>query len=273
VGIPDFDFASHLQHRIDVARARWPGVRVDLDALRQRVADDLGPNPSAERLHALNLEDLYLAIACARRDPAALGHLDALLVLPPQVRRLADAHALGDEVLQQVRQKLVMGAPPRILEYTGRGALVRWLRVVVVRTAISLRRSERATDTAEDLESLLSAPDPEIDFIKLSDRVQLQRALTGSIDTLDARARALLRLHHLDGVSLDQLARLHDVHRATVARWLAEARTELLERTRERLRETLRLSSREVDSWVRLVQSRLDADAFSAALKASDPGR
>ena len=59
-------------------------------------------------------------------------------------------------------------------------------------------------------------------------RERLRTVLTAAIEALPARARLLVRLHHLEGVTLDALARMHAVHRATVARWLAGAREAML---------------------------------------------
>ena len=67
--------------------------------------------------------------------------------------------------------------------------------------------------------------------IKAEHRVALVRALTAAIAELTAEQRNVLRLHHLRGTSIDQLAVITGVHRATVARRLARMRSQLLERT------------------------------------------
>jgi hypothetical protein len=61
------------------------------------------------------------------------------------------------------------------------------------------------------------------------------------------RARNLLRQHVLDGLTIDELARLYRAHRATCARWLADARSELALHTRRHL-VTASLPGDEVDS-------------------------
>lgn len=52
--------------------------------------------------------------------------------------------------------------------------------------------------------------------------------------------------------------KLYGVHRATAARWLADARAALGDAIRGELAGRLRIAASEVDSIVRLVQSRVD---------------
>jgi len=70
--------------------------------------------------------------------------------------------------------------------------------------------------------------------------------------------RSLLRLHYIEGLSLDRLAVMERVHRATVARWLSDARSTVLSRVRTLLAERLKLSGHEGESLLRFVRSRLD---------------
>jgi RNA polymerase sigma-70 factor, ECF subfamily len=67
-----------------------------------------------------------------------------------------------------------------------------------------------------------------------------------------------LRQHALDGLSIDRLAALHKVHRATAARWVEAARTAALEHTRLALGRRLRVGPDELESVMRLVRSQLD---------------
>ena len=68
----------------------------------------------------------------------------------------------------------------------------------------------------------------------------------------------MLRYHLIDRLNIDQIAAIHDVHRATAARWLVRIRAQLEERTREELRRALGVSGAELDSIIRLIQSQLD---------------
>jgi RNA polymerase sigma-70 factor (ECF subfamily) len=75
---------------------------------------------------------------------------------------------------------------------------------------------------------------------------------------LPARDRNVLRLVYGEGLSVEQVAVLYQVHRVSVSRWLGATRRELLEQTRARLRERLRLDDAEMASLTRLCLSQID---------------
>jgi serine/threonine protein kinase len=83
-------------------------------------------------------------------------------------------------------------------------------------------------------------------------------AFAEAMQAVAERDRLLLRQHFLDGLTLEQLAALHRVHRATAARWLARVREEIARETRKRLLEEGRVPQVEHDSLLRLIQSQLD---------------
>jgi RNA polymerase sigma-70 factor (ECF subfamily) len=83
-------------------------------------------------------------------------------------------------------------------------------------------------------------------------------AFATALADLPRRERTILRQYHVDGLSIDELARLHGIHRATSARWIAAARADLVQRVRGHLRAALSLDDRELDSVIGLVRSRLD---------------
>ena len=62
----------------------------------------------------------------------------------------------------------------------------------------------------------------------------------------------------LDGLTIDEIAPMYGVHRATAARWIASAKQDVLARTRKQLMTELHLDAGEVDSLIRLVQSRIE---------------
>jgi RNA polymerase sigma-70 factor (ECF subfamily) len=83
-------------------------------------------------------------------------------------------------------------------------------------------------------------------------------AFEDAVRRLEPRDRNLLRLHHLDAVTLDQLAAMYGVHRATAVRWLSDVRRRLLADTRRSLRAALGVAEDELDSVMALIESRLD---------------
>ncbi|MCA9719614.1 MAG: sigma-70 family RNA polymerase sigma factor, partial [Myxococcales bacterium] len=209
-------------------------------------------------------------------DPLALGHLEREF-LRPLLATLARVPACQDEsarveVVQRLRERLLLRDPqraraPGILAYAGRGPLSAWLRVVAVREALGLQRRhrrERPTE-ADQLDALHdAAAGPELALLKQRSREAFREAFHDAVASLTPSERTLLRHYYLHGMGIDPLARILQIHRATVARRLARLRDTLLERTRERLRVTLGMQPEEFASVVRLIASRFDASVRRA---------
>jgi RNA polymerase sigma-70 factor (ECF subfamily) len=80
-----------------------------------------------------------------------------------------------------------------------------------------------------------------------------------------------LRQHILDELTIDDLARLYRVHRATCARWLTDARLELGKGTRKRLIAALGVKSDELESLLRFLDSDIEL-SISRILKGDSKG-
>ena len=215
-----------------------------------------------------HLGEAALVVACGARSAAALAEFERRYAAEfvGALSRVRLDRAAIDEISQRVREKLFVGdasSPPRILNYAGRGALVSFLRAVIVRTAIDVRRHEKLepapTDDAEPLLRVAQATDdPELENIRARYAGPFRDAIRDAVRSLDADERNALRLHVTEGLTLDEVARIYGVHRATAARWIQSARDQILLRTKRLLSERLRLSPPEFDSLVRLCRSRLE---------------
>lgn len=205
--------------------------------------------------------DLALAAACAQGDPAALRTFETAILsrVPEFIARVRGGPALADEVAQELRAELLTGAPPGIAAYSGRGDLAAWVRVVALRAALRLTRATRR-EVAGDGDALFGKGAPELDYLKLRYRGACEEALRGALRALGSREKLYLRLHYVEGLSLDRMASLYRVHRATIARRLAAHRQKLHDETRARLREAIQVSDSEFESLFGLVHSQL---AFS----------
>jgi RNA polymerase sigma-70 factor (ECF subfamily) len=219
--------------------------------------------------------DVELARACARGDVAAIGRLQA--EHGPAVGAALRHHGVPahvvDEVLAEVWTGLLLGdaaRAPRIAGYVGRGSLRAWLRTIAVRTALRHLRARGAHAGDDDLLASVAdaRPDPELALLRARYQPEVRAALAAALARVPRRVRTLLRQHHLDGLSIDRLAPLHRVHRATVARWLAHAHEQLLADVHTGLRARLGpcLGDDELDSLVRLVRSQVGSD-LAAALR------
>jgi RNA polymerase sigma-70 factor (ECF subfamily) len=149
---------------------------------------------------------------------------------------------------------------PKLAQYAGRAPLGAWLRVVAARLASRAAADERE-QPADDrvLEQLAAAgAGPELAYIKAAYRPALARAFVDALAALSLHERLLLRQQTIDGLGIDAIGRLHRVHRATAARWVARARDKLLAGTRGRLGEALGLPAGELDEVIGLVRSQLE---------------
>ncbi|MCA9646396.1 MAG: hypothetical protein KC492_37175, partial [Myxococcales bacterium] len=152
---------------------------------------------------------------------------------------------------------------PKIAGYAGRGSLLGWLKVAAVRCTLELLRA-RKSEQSEDVESeteraaALVSRDPELDYLREKYAIDFRLAFTEALGALDKQQRTVLSLYLADGLNIASIGALYSVHRATVARWIAETREHLFSDTRRRLHERLNISETEFQSIVRLVQSQLD---------------
>jgi RNA polymerase sigma-70 factor (ECF subfamily) len=244
-----------------IAERAWPGVTVERTALVEAMATRAAPGAVSGDAAV----ELALALACARGEAAALTAFDRayLADVPAGLAHMKLDRALVDDLVQEVRTKLLVaddGAAPRILAYAGQGKLRGLCQVMAARAALSRLRATRRHVPDDGVARLAAAgDDPELAFLKAHYRDAFKTAFAAAAADLDARDRNLLRLHHLGGVTLDQLAAMYGVHRATAVRWLADVRKRLLAGTRARLRATLSISADELDSIMELIGSRLDA--------------
>ena len=241
----------------------------DLGLSQQEYVDALSAHVTGgiavfcERTHA---GELGLAVAAARGSSAAIAALERMFAdtLAFACRRFA-GHGHTEEDLQQIlRSKLFVAEPdrpPAIAHYNGQGSLESWLRVIATRLFIDLgRRKDRARETAADPATLdvIEPSDLELDVIKAEYRSTVAAALDEAARSLEPEERHLLRQHLVAGLTIDQLAAVLGIHRATVARRIGRARDALVSRTRELVTAQLALGPEELADMFRLVVSKLD---------------
>ena len=117
----------------------------------------------------------------------------------------------------------------------------------------------RKVDREETLDEILldhwpdSTPGPEQKQLRSQYTAELKKAIRDAFAALEVRQRNLLRQHILDELTIDDLARLYRVHRATCARWLADARAELGKLTRKKLMTALGMPTNDLDSLLRFL--------------------
>lgn len=258
---------------IAACQAAWTALDVDPRVFLRHVAaccpEGQPPDPA---FPFLNGPDLYLAVACVSGNAAALSSFEQqyLRHVPNMLASLKPAPDLVEEVQQQLRVQLLAAPPgdlPKLAEYSGRGALIMWLRSVSVRTALNLLNRadyrKRVDLPTEDAGLLLGAvgadmPEPERALLIKRSREAVQQAFLAALASLPQQQRTLMRLHYLDGRTLEEIGLIYHVHKATISRRLEAARSAVRDELRRQLQERLRLSVSAIDSLVQSVTSQLE---------------
>jgi RNA polymerase sigma-70 factor (ECF subfamily) len=247
-----------------VARGRAAHPELDLDeATFARRLAQLAGNAGAP-LDALAVEDLFLACACVAGARGAAAEVQRRY--RPEVRGAIARVVTGPDAVD-IEQRLWVElltasdrAPPKIAGYAGQAPLGRWLSVAAQRTALNWVRSSRAEARARKgagAEPVHDTP-PEVAFIKDRYRLAFEQALGRALANVSDRDRALLRLHLVNGLSMERAGQMFGVSQPTASRWLAAARDALLDDVKATLHAELRVSSLEMKSLADLVASRLD---------------
>ncbi len=255
----------------DAGAAAHPTVRMTLDRFAARLGERaVGADARAG--------DLFLAVACEEKDPAALAAFETEMIgrLRSLLRRIESDRELIDELVQVLRVRVLVGTGeigPRIATYTGSGSLVGWLKVMAVRLHANAARDRKRSpvsaadsDQLDDHAATLIAPERAI----LGGRhgPALHAALSAGLRALPARERTLLRFHYVEGVALERIGAMYGVHKGTVSRWLQAARDQLVESTLAKL--GVEGSTEELLSLCRQVLSRIDLTLSALRVEAPD---
>lgn len=266
-------------------RARWPDA-AELSRILADLLQEISARPSpavsqgellkhlaqklgvfgADRMKEADLRSVYLAFAAAHGDADAMAAVEARAV--EQARRVVErwggAQVELDEVLQRVRHALFLGVEdkPKLLEYGGQGSFNSWLRAVALRVVLNLTRRPLLRAEEAEVEQLVAmVDDPELILVKGVYLREFRRAFSESLRSLPRDEATLLHQYYFDGLRLEELAALQRMHVSTLSRKLARIRQQVLEGTRTRLSEQLALAPSEIDSILRLIQSRLEVSA------------
>ncbi len=247
---------------LEEGRAAWPELSLAPEAFFAALATTLPEGTAAaQAIEALRPADFYLACACAAGDARAIKALMAQSQpdLKRALARIDPSPAFADDALQALYVALFVKAGAKgagIADYRGQGSLRSFLRAAVVRLGLRLRTTARGQQAALE-EAGPGLPGGDTDYIRRRYGRDFEAALALELAALPQKTRSLLRLHYVDGLSIDQLARVYHVSRATAARRLADHRAELEQATRSRLLRLLKITEEELQSLMGLVRSQL----------------
>jgi RNA polymerase sigma-70 factor (ECF subfamily) len=261
---PPFD-ALIAKHHADAQRAHTDIAisQADfIDEIKRRLADNL----TEHVMTTCHTGDIYVMIAASRGDPRAVAVVEEQLAID-LAAAAQRTNARPDQVADArgvVRELLFTETPDRVAaakSYAGRGDLSGFLRVIATRELIKIvqRGRREAPHEQDELLGLLSTGgDPELSMLREKYREGVTACVRDALGKLDDRSRTLLRCQLVDGLNVDKVGALYGVHRATAARWIADAREELGKLIRAEVATQLKIDRDEVDSIVRLVQSRVE---------------
>jgi RNA polymerase sigma-70 factor (ECF subfamily) len=207
------------------------------------------------RLHgSTRVSDLALAVACERGDTAAIALFERthLTMVRRALGKLKINPAIIDDVIGWMRFELfVRPAPMLIATYSGRGDLGSWTRAIGVHEAIKRARRARR-EVSPDHAPELPVPAPELVAMRGAYGQAFTQTLSSAFGGLEVPERTLLRQYFLDGLTIDVLAELYQIHRATAARRVAAARERLVNSVRVMLKKELGLGDHSVDEIITL---------------------
>ncbi len=261
-------FEHSLARGIQDIRERWPSQLERLGEFGGFLAERLLSQTDLQRaLTRLQVADLFLAFWAGTGAAEGISAFEQFFAedLDKLTRRFPKFPEA--ELRQRLRIKLFVadgGRSARIHDYSGFGFLQNWLRVTAVRTFIDVARSEKSHRLEEVLDEnqFLAAgdptPGPALGHVRAEVGAALKAAFAEAVGELSPRSRNFLRHAHVDQLTLDQIAQLYSVHRATVARILARARSDLMKKTRSQLVARLGIAADELDSAIGYLDSRLE---------------
>lgn len=265
---PGDDAIAALDARLaDLYRAgsgAWPDLPLsDVGFVRALAAHVEPEGPVVpETFHC---SDFFLAAACTEGVPGAVTALDRgfLSRIPSYIARVCrdSDREKPEDIAQSIAEHVVVPSgtrPPRIAEYSGKGPLGGWLRVLSVRLALNSKRTKDRFVSESAAPHARSEVDPELDLFRMKYRDELEVAFEAAFATLDDEQRLLLRLHSSGTHRGEDIAKILGVDRSTAVRRLARARELLLTSTKSLMTAKLGISPTEFDSIARAVYSQIE---------------
>lgn len=272
---------EELHSLIERARALHPDIMVPLDRFTALLGRSLPEDPAAAAAPGeLHVGDLYLAYAYGLGHEAARARVESehFTRIQRRLERMRVPPAITADILQELRCRLVeLSEPePGRSTYSGRGSLGGWLFIAAIRSAErSVERARReVSDSSEGSDGAEPLPlrlDPETEHLVQSYKATFEEAMKQALASLSRRERNLLRFHFLERLSIDRLAEMYRVHRATAARWIVRAQQRLAEETVARFRAQIPTEEGSVPRLLHLIRSKLDLDLSAALQRAAEP--
>lgn len=265
-----------LDALLTAATAAWPSLTLDPRDYFCHVASRCDEARVCDpKFHHLNGQDLYLAAACIRGNAAALIAFEEsyLSQVPSMLSRIRHDSDLVEEVQQLLRERLLTasaGKWPGLEKYSGRGALLMWLRTVAIRTALNLlnetEHKRRARLEANTAALGAGAGNRDAQRVLVANRygADVQAALLAAFAVLSEKQRTMVQMHYFDGQTLGTIGKVFSADKSTISRNIKAALRAIKDELRAQLRRELNLSPSDADSLVDTLISQLDLSLAEA---------
>ncbi len=252
------------------ARAEHPELDASSPAFLAHVAHHVesASGSPADVLAAIRPGDILLAWSCSIGDARAIKtfmqrYQDDVVRAARRVKSTGlDPEDLAQELARRIFGVQERQKAPKIAEYSGRGDLRAWVRIVVTRLALDATRVKRSTERPAEESAFraiaASADAPELAYFKRLYRAEIRGAIEEAARALSADDREALREHYVHDKSIDEVAEDKKIHRATAARRIQRAREALILAVKRVLDERHGLEGRELTSVMNLVRSQMN---------------
>lgn len=259
---PDpIDHTLSVRELYALGRRAWPTLALDVERFGAWLAPRLGPEVDIAKLAAA---DLYLACACL------LGVAGAAEAFVSGPLAATERHVSGILKTPEARQELLQdmsvlllatgndGAPPRLSQYSGRGPLAVWLRMTATRRALNVGRGKtKLVDYDDATFERVADADPELSALRRRHKAEIGAIFQEATAATSREERLLLRLHYVQGSTLNELAVLFRTSRSSLHRRIESARAALLERIGTLVRQRMRIDESQQGSMLRIFESDL----------------
>lgn len=233
-------------------REAWPQFRAPEPAFEAALASRGGV--------VEDVAELYLACGCAAGITAAIQAFEQRYFgcIPSVTSRLGLPASDVDEIAQTLRQRLFVGVDgePKVTDYAGKGQLGGLVQVSATRIGLNLKRGRKRIADKPIVDHATVQPN-DAAYTKAEYREHVRRALEETAAAMPPRDRTILRMHLVESASIDDIAAVYRVHRATAARWVIAARDVLIRESRDRFLALTKLETDDAVGLASFVESQL----------------
>ncbi len=193
-------------------------------------------------LNELNINDLFLALACSNSSERAWWEFDQhhRTYLERVARHLASSEMNASEVVDSVYVELygtriVDGVrQSKFASYTGKGSLRGWLRTIVWHALVDLHRASHDEVSLDEMTENVGEGYAQSTFLNPSNGGEAEmldeivreryrgvtfRALETSFAALDDHEKLLLLYYHVENMKLREIARIVEVPTSPLRSW------------------------------------------------------